>query len=369
VEFIDLKSQQARIRQDLERRIGAVLDHGRYILGPEVAELEDRLAGFVEVDHCLTISSGTDALLVALMALEIGPGDEVITVPYTWISTAEMIALLGATPVFVDIDEETWNLDPKLLERAITARTKAIMPVGIFGQPPDLTRINEVAAEHGGLPVIEDAAQSFGATHRGRRSGGLTTIGATSFFPSKPLGCYGDGGAVFTRDGELAERMRWIRVHGQKQKHEHPVLGVNGRFDTLQAAVLLAKLGLFEEEIRLRQDVAVRYGRELEDVAGVKTPQVTSENTSVFAQYTILSRHRDAIRDALRACEIPSVSYYVGPLHLQGVFASLGGREGDFPVSERVSRECLSLPMSPYLSHDDIGRVATVVRQVCSELS
>ncbi len=360
MEFIDLKSQQARIREDLDRRIAAVLDHGQYILGPEVQELEGRLENYTGCRHCLTVSSGTDALFIALMALEIGPGDEVITVPYTWISTAEMIALAGARTVFVDITVDTWNLDPDKLEAAITPRTKAIMPVGIYGQTADMTAINEIAARHG-LPVIEDAAQCFGSTHRGTRSCNLSTIGCTSFFPSKPLGGYGDGGAVFTDDDALAEKMRWIRVHGQERKHHHPILGINGRFDSLQAAVVLSKLELFDEEIQLRQAVAESYGKELHG-ADLTLPVVAEENTSVWAQFTILSPGRDAIQKKLSEARIPSVPYYAVPLHLQPVFAELGYEEGSFPVAEAVSRECLSLPMGPYLTGDEVERVSNLVR-------
>lgn len=366
MEFIDLKSQQERIRKDIERRIAAVLDHGRYILGPEVGELEKDLAAYVGVSHCITVASGTDSLLIAMMAMGIGPGDEVITVPYTWISTAEMIALLGAKPVFVDIDPQTWNLDPGQLERAISERTKAIMPVGIFGQTAEMSAINEIAARHGNLPVIEDAAQSFGATHHGGRSCGLSTVGSTSFFPSKPLGCYGDGGALFAKDDELAERMRWIRVHGQQKKHFHPVLGVNGRFDTLQAAILLAKFQVFNDEIERRQSVASSYQAKLGGLAGLQLPHVESWNTSVYAQYTILHPERDRLERTLQEKGIPTMAYYTRPLHLQPVFAGLGYREGDFPVAERVGRQCLSLPMNPYLKAEEIELVAVAVQQALS---
>lgn len=361
MEFIDLKAQQALIREELDERIAKVLDHGRYVLGPEVGELEDRLSEYVGVKHCITVASGTDSLMIAMMALGIGAGDEVITVPYTWISTAEMIALLGATPVFVDIEESSWNMDPTKLEAAITPRTKAIMPVGIYGQTADMTAINAIAEKHG-LPVIEDAAQSFGATHHGKRSCSLSLIGSTSFFPSKPLGCYGDGGALFTDDDELADLMRQIRVHGQKEKHHHPVLGVNGRFDTIQAAVLLAKLPLFEGEIQRRQHVATSYGESIMKSplveAGLQLPEVSAGNTSVWAQYTMLSPERDALAARLTEAKIPSVSYYAVPLHLQPVFASLGHAKGDFPVAERVADEGISLPMNPYLSDEEIAQVA-----------
>lgn len=360
MDFIDLKSQQQRIRPILDRRIAAVLDHGQYILGPEVKELESRLCGFLGCRHALGVSSGTDSLLIALMALGIGPGDEVITVPYTWISTAEVIALIGAKPVFVDIAPDTWNLDPGQLAAAITDRTKAIMPVGIFGQTADMTAINRIAAEAGKLPVIEDAAQSFGATHHGKRSGALSLVGSTSFFPSKPLGGYGDGGALFTDDDELAERMRWIHIHGQQRKHFHPVLGINGRLDTLQAAILLAKLDLFEEEIALRQAVAAGYSARLSG-APLTLPALGEGNSSVYAQYTVLSDDRDALQAKLAEAGVPSVPYYAVPLHLQPVFQGLGHREGDFPVAERIAATGLSLPMSPYVTPGGQDRVAAAI--------
>lgn len=366
MDFIDLKSQQSRIRESIDRRLAAVLDHGRYILGPEVAELEEKLSEFVGCRHTIGVSSGTDSLLIALMALEIGPGDEVVTVPYTWISTAEVIALVGATPVFVDIDPDTWNMDPELLKAAISEKTKAIMPVGIYGQTADMTLINRIAEEAGGIPVIEDAAQSFGATHHGRQSGGLGNIGSTSFFPSKPLGGYGDGGAIFTDDDELAEKMKWIHLHGQSGKNHHPVLGVNGRLDSMQAAVVLAKLEIFEEEVELRGKVGEGYSNLLTD-ASVQVPFVAEGNTSVFAQYTILSELRDEIQAKLGEAGIPSVAYYSVPLHLQPVFSGLGYREGDFPVTERVAALGLSLPMSPYVKSSDQERIAAVILSVLSE--
>ncbi len=360
MDFIDLKSQQKRIRESIDRRIASVLDHGQYIMGPEVFELEQALCEFVGCRNAIGVSSGTDSLLMALMALEIGPGDEVITVPYTWISTAEVIALVGATPVFVDIQPDTWNMDPAPLEDAINEHTKAIMPVGIYGQTSDMTEINRIAEKCGGIPVIEDAAQSFGATHRGSRSGGLGLIGSTSFFPSKPLGGYGDGGAIFTDDDELAEKMRWIRIHGQAGKNHHPVVGINGRLDSIQAAVVLAKLEIFEEEIALRQRIADRYDTGLVD-SEVVTPQVGDGNTSVYAQYTILSDERDAVQARLGGADIPSVAYYSVPLHLQPVFSGLGHHEGDFPVTESVAARGLSLPMSPYVSGEDQDRVVKAI--------
>ena len=364
MDFIDLKSQQALIREELEKRIATVLDHGRYIMGPEVQELEERLADYVGVKHCIGASSGTDTLLIALMALGVGPGDEVITVPYTWISTAEMIALLGATPVFVDIDEKTWNMDPSLLEAAITPKTKAIMPVGIFGQTADMTAVNAIAERNGNLPVIEDAAQSFGATHHGKKSGSLSTIGSTSFFPSKPLGCYGDGGALFTDDDDLAQAMRQIRAHGQAKKHHHPILGLNGRLDTIQAAVTLAKLDIFDGEIEKRNQVADRYSASLRSgTLEVTVPEVGEGNTSVWAQYTVLAENPEALQATLKEQGIPSVSYYAVPLHVQPVFANLGHKRGDFPVTEQVASQGLSLPMNPYLTEEEIEQVCKALQR------
>jgi UDP-2-acetamido-2-deoxy-ribo-hexuluronate aminotransferase len=357
MQFIDLAAQQKKIRAGIERRIGQVLDHGKYIMGPEVFELEDQLAAYVGAGHCITCASGTDALLMALMALDIQPGDEVITVPYTWISTAEVIALLRAKPVFVDILPDTFNMDPALVEAAVTPKTRAIMPVGIYGQCADMTRINAIADRHG-IPVIEDAAQCFGATHHGRQSCNLSQIGCTSFFPSKPLGCYGDGGAIFTSDDVLADRMRQIRIHGQKVKHQHPVVGINGRMDTIQAAILLEKFTLFPEECEARERIGRRYHTLLANIPDITTPVIAPGNTSVYAQYTILAKDREALSATLKSRDIPSVAYYTAPLHLQGAFAGLGHQPGDFPVSEHVAAHCLSLPMSPYLTQTDQEAVA-----------
>lgn len=361
MEFIDLKTQQKYIGDEIRERIETVLQHGRYILGPEVEELESALCDYLGVNHAIGVSSGTDSLLIAMMALGIGPGDEVITVPYTWISTAEMIALTGATTVFVDIQPDTWNMDPSLLEAAITERTKAIMPVGIYGQTADMTAINEIAARHGNIPVIEDAAQSFGATHHSNMSCNLSTIGSTSFFPSKPLGGYGDGGALFTNDDGLAEVMRQIRVHGQAGRNHHPFLGVNGRLDSMQAGILMPKLRIFPDEIRRRQNIAARYNAGIAEVDGISAPLIGEGNTSVYAQYTLLCEDRSAVEARLQAAGVPCVAYYAVPLHLQEVFASLGHQPGDFPVTEEVSDQCLSLPMSPYLSQDDQDRVIAAI--------
>jgi UDP-2-acetamido-2-deoxy-ribo-hexuluronate aminotransferase len=336
------------------------MDHGQFILGPEVREVEEKLAQYTGSKHCVTVSSGTDSLLIALMALGIGLGDEVITVPYTWISTAEVISLLGAKPVFVDIRPDTWNMDETLLEAAITDKTKAIMPVSIYGQCSDMDAINEIAKKHN-LPVIEDAAQSFGATYKGKKSCNLSTIGSTSFFPSKPLGCYGDGGALITNDDELAEKFRWIRVHGQERKHHHPILGINGRMDTLQAAILLEILEVFPDEVERRQNIGQVYSDGLADLNGLETPIIGGHNTSVYAQYTILTEQREETQNSLKDKDIPSVSYYSVPLHLQSVFNNLGYQNGDFPVTEKVANQCLSLPMSPYLTHEDQVRVIDTV--------
>ena len=363
MEFIDLKTRLAMMRGTINERIAAVLDHGRFILGPEVAELEETLAEYVGVKHCVGVASGTDSLLIALMALKIGPGDEVITVPYTWISSAEVAALAGAKPVFVDIEETTWNMDPTLLENAVTGRTKAIMPVGIYGQTADMSPINEIAARYN-LPVSEDAAQSFGSTYHGKKSCALSQIGSTSFFPSKPLGGFGDGGALFTDDDGLAETFRQIRVQGQAGKHNHPIVGLNGRLDTLQAATLLAAFEHFPAEIKQRQEIGARYDALLSEanLPNVQLPQIAAAATSVYAQYTILSPERDALQAKLKAVGIPAVAYYAKPLHLQPVFEKLGYLSGDFPVTESTAAQCLSLPMSAYLTEEDQQRVVDAIK-------
>ena len=361
MQFIDLKSRHNLISDKINGRIQKVMDHGQFILGPEVRELEQKLAEFTGSKHCVTVSSGTDSLLIALMALGVGAGDEVITVPYTWISTAEVVSLLGAKPVFADIRLDTWNMDETQLEAAITDKTKAIIPVSIYGQCPDMDAINAIA-ENYNLPVIEDAAQSFGATFKGKKSCNLSTIGSTSFFPSKPLGCYGDGGALFTNNDELAEKFRWIRVHGQEYKHHHPILGLNGRMDTLQAAILLEIFDVFPDELVKRQVIGERYSSSLTNLSWIETPSIADENFSVFAQYTILSQNREDIQNKLKEKDIPSVSYYSVPLHLQPVFESLGHKEGDFPIAEKVAKQCLSLPMSPYLSLEDQAQVIEVMK-------
>jgi UDP-2-acetamido-2-deoxy-ribo-hexuluronate aminotransferase len=363
MQFIDLKTRHRLIEDNINASIQKVMDHGKFILGPEVRELEGKLAEYTGSKHCITVSSGTDSLLIALMALGVGAGDEVITVPYTWISSAEVIALLGAKPVFVDICSGTMNMNETLLESAITDKTKAIMPVSIYGQCPDMDAINSIAGKYN-LPVIEDAAQSFGATYKGKKSCNLSTIGSTSFFPSKPLGCYGDAGALFTNDDELAEKFRWIRVHGQQRKHHHPILGLNGRMDTIQAAILLEILEVFPEEVQKREQLGQTYSTGLSHLDGLETPIIGEHNTSVYAQYTILAEQREEIQQSLKGKDIPSVSYYTVPLHLQPVFKNLAHQVGDFLVAEKVANLCLSLPMSPYLTHEDQAKVIDAISKI-----
>jgi UDP-2-acetamido-2-deoxy-ribo-hexuluronate aminotransferase len=363
MEFIDLKTQYRRLKPAIDARIQAVLDHGQYILGPEVRELEERLAARIGSKHAIACASGTDALLMAMMALGIGPGDEVITSPFTFFATAEMISLLGAVPVFADIDPLTYNIDPAGIEAVVTPRTRAIMPVSLYGQPAEMDAINAIAARNN-LAVIEDAAQSFGALYRGRHSGNLSAIGCTSFFPSKPLGCYGDGGACFTNDDALATAMFELRNHGQDRRYHHTRIGINGRLDTIQAAVLLAKLDVFDEELLARGEAADRYSALLK--GAVDTPRLAPGRTSAWAQYTIEVDEREAVEKSLREIGVPTAVHYPAALHLQPVFAQLaqqsGLAPGSFPNSERAAQRVLSLPMHPYLAPGDIQRVASAVR-------
>ncbi|KJK21047.1 aminotransferase DegT [Burkholderiaceae bacterium 16] len=359
IEFIDLKTQQARIKDKIDAGIQRVLAHGQYILGPEVAELEERLAAFVGTKYCITCANGTDALQIAQMALGIGPGDEVITPGFTYIATAETVALLGAKPVYVDIDPRTYNVDPNLIEKALTPRTKAIIPVSLYGQCADFDSINAIAKSRG-IPVIEDAAQSFGATYKGRKSCSLSTIACASFFPSKPLGCYGDGGAIFTNNKELATTIRQIARHGQDRRYHHVRVGVNSRLDTLQAAILLPKLEILEEEIELRQVVASRYHELLQGSGLFHTPYVEPHCTSVFAQYTIRTSNREAIRASLEAAGIPTAVHYPIPLNRQPAVADCNV---ELKVGDAMAEEVLSLPMHPYLSEDDqLKVVAALIR-------
>jgi len=354
MEFIDLKEQYRRYKADIDRRVLHVLAHGQFIQGPEVSELETALAQYCGVNHCITVASGTASLEIALRALEIGPGDEVITVPFTWISSAEVIALVGARPVFVDIEPGTYNINVDAIKEVITPKTKAIMPVSLFGQMPDYERINAIAAARN-LPVIEDGAQSFGSTQRGRRSCGVTTIGSTSFFPAKPLGCYGEGGALFTNDEILSGKMKAIRNHGGLQRHHHTLLGTNGRFDTVQAAVLLAKLSHLDWELQERARIGARYSAGLRNHC--QTPSVAPGNTHVYAQYTVRLPDRERTGRTLKERGIPSAVYYPKCLHEQPVFAKLGYNLGDFPESEKASREVLSLPMHPFIAESDQDRI------------
>ena len=354
MEFIDLKSQYQALRTDIDARIHRVLDHGQYIMGPEVAELEGRLAAFTGARHCITVSSGTEALLISLMALGIGRGDEVITTPFSFIATAEAIVLLGATPVFADIDPATCNLDPTLIEEKITVRTRAIMPVSLYGLPADMDEINAVAWRHG-LVVIEDAAQSFGASYQGRKSCNLSKVGCTSFFPSKPLGCYGDGGAIFTSDDELAGAMREIRVHGQSRRYVHTRVGVGGRMDTLQCAVVLAKLERFEWELEQRTRVAAAYDALLSGKLGlVARPR---DRSSALAQYTVVLEEREPVQAILHAAGIPTAVHYPVPMHMQPAYAHLCGPQ-DAPIALSMAAKVLSLPMGPYLAPESVQQVA-----------
>lgn len=359
IPFVDLQAEYHHIQSSVDSRIAAVLRHGQFILGPEVKELEAKLAARVAAKHCIGCASGTDALLMALMALGVGRGDEVITTPFTFIATVETIALLGARAVFVDIDPRTYTLNPDQLESAITSATKAIVPVSLYGQCADMDRIGEVAAAHH-LAVIEDAAQSFGATYKGRPSCNLSIIGCTSFFPSKPLGCYGDGGACMTSDDRLAMVMRQIREHGQDRRYHHVRIGINGRLDSLQAAVLLAKLEVFGAAIAARQEAASEYTKALEGTA--TPPYVEPHNTSVYAQYTVECRDRDAVAERLHGAGIPTAIHYPVPLHLQPALASLGYETGRFPKAEHAARHVLSLPLHPYLSSESIRTVAEALR-------
>ena len=368
MDFIDLKTQQSKIREKIDKRIKSVLDHGKYIMGPEVFELEEKLSEYVGMKYCISCSSGTDALLIPLMANGIGPGDAVITTPFTYIATAEVISLLGAEPVFIDIYETTYNLNPDGIERAVQdaerkgLNTKAIIPVDLFGLPARYRMINEVAKKYD-LMIIEDAAQGFGGAIRGKKAGSFGDVACTSFFPAKPLGCYGDGGAIFTNDEELANKMKSIRIHGSgSDKYENVRIGINGRLDTIQAAILLEKLSIFDEELKLRNIVADYYRNNI--VSNFKNPFVPKDYLSAWAQYSLLSKtesKRNEIMYSLSNANIPSMIYYKCPLHLQTVFKKLGYGKGDFPISERVANQIFSIPMHPYLDKDKQNRIIEVL--------
>lgn len=362
MEFIDLKSQYLRLKTEIDAGIQRVLDHGQYILGPEVAELEEKLAAYTGAKHCISVANGTDALQIAQMALGIGPEDEVITPGFTYIATAETVALLGAKPVYVDVDPRTYNLDPALLEAAITPRTKAIVPVSLYGQCADFDAINAIAARHG-IPVIEDAAQSFGASYKGRKSCNLSTIACASFFPSKPLGCYGDGGAIFTNDDALAKVMRQIARHGQDRRYHHIRVGVNSRLDTLQATILLPKLAVLDEEMAQRQQVANLYAKLFNEAGLHTTPYIEPHNTSAWAQYTIRVQDRDAVQEKLKQAGIPTAVHYPIPLNKQPAVADAGAK---MPVGDEVAAQVMSLPMHPYI---DLETQKTIVDAVAKAVA
>lgn len=359
IPFIDLKTQYQALKPQIQARINAVLEHGQYIMGPEVKELEDKLATFTGAKHCITCASGTEALLMSLMALGIGPGDEIVTTPFTFVATAEVIVLLGAKPVFVDVEPDTGNINADLIEAAITPRTKAIMPVSLYGQTADMDAINAIAAKHGNLPVIEDAAQSFGATYKGRQSCNLSTIGCTSFFPSKPLGCYGDGGAIFTNDDDLAQAMREIRVHGQSQRYVHTRVGVGGRMDTLQCAIVLAKLERFEVEVKQRMAIGKRYTDLIVSLRAkrsmpqdvIQTITIRPDRTSVYAQYTVMVPNREVLQKRLSEVGIPTAVHYPVPLNEQPAYKHLCCLDCT-PAAHLLGKRVMSLPFSADL--DDL---------------
>lgn len=354
IDFANLQKHYLLYKDEIDTAVHAVMDKCNFIMGEEVAQLESALAAYVGVKHAITCSSGTDALQLSLMAIDVAPDDEVITTPFTFIATAEMIAHLGAVPVFVDIDEATYNIDPSKIEDKITAKTKAIIPVSLYGQTADMDAINAVASKHG-LIVIEDAAQSFGATYKGKKSCALSDIGCTSFFPAKPLGCFGDGGAIFTDNDAFAEKMRSMRVHGQSKRYHHRYIGIGGRLDTIQAAVLNVKLKHYQKDLALRQEVARKYDVMLSGKRPI--PFIAPERTSAYAQYSIRVQERDALQETLKNHGIPTAVHYPMPLHLQECFTYLGYKQGDFPISETVANEIMSLPMNPFLSDDEINYV------------
>ena len=363
--FIDLKAQYTALRQTVNARIQNVLDHGQYIMGPEVKELEDRLTTFTGAKHCVTVSSGTEALLISLMALGLKPGDEVITTPFTFAATAEMIVLLGCKPVFVDVEADTCNIDARLIEAKINVNTRAIMPVSLYGQCADMDEINTIAARHGNIGVIEDAAQSFGASYKGRKSVNVSTIGCTSFFPSKPLGCYGDGGAIFTNDDALAQASREIRVHGQSARYTHTRLGVGGRMDTLQCAVVLAKLERFSWEIEQRLEIGARYNALL-DEHGIARVAQRADRDSVFAQYTAMIDDRAGVQARLTSVGIPTAVHYPVPLNTQPAYRHLCCPDCT-PVAANLARRVLSLPMHPDLAPEIQQHIVTSLKTAISQ--
>ncbi len=360
IDFANLQLQYRKYKDEIDKNIQKVLDKSNYIMGEEIALLEEKLSDFCGAEYAIGCGSGTDALLLALLAIDIKPEDEVITTPFTFIATAETIALLGAKPVFVDIREDSYNIDASLIEEKITDRTKAIIPVSLYGQPCDMDEINAIASKYN-LTVIEDAAQSFGAYYKNKRSCNLSKIGCTSFFPAKPLGCYGDGGAVFTSDEDLALKIKQLRVHGQDRRYHHKYIGMGARLDTIQAAVLLAKLPHYEEEIKLREKVALKYSEKLKDTH-VITPKIKNDRNSVWAQYSIRVKNRDVLQKYLKEKGIPTAVHYPMPLHMQECFSYLNYKEGDFPISEKISKEIMSLPMNPFLTDEEIEYIVDSIK-------
>ena len=361
MQFIDLGHQYRRIKEDIHARLDDILENTRFIMGAEVQDIEGVLGRYTQTSHAIACASGTDGLQIALMALGLKPGDEVITTPFTFFATGEVLALLNLTPVFVDIDPDSYNINPTLIEGAITPRTKAIMPVSLYGQCADMDAINAIASRHN-LPVIEDAAQSFGAEYKGKKSCGLSTIGVTSFFPSKPLGCYGDGGMIFTDNDALAASMKIIRNHGQEARYCHTKIGINSRLDTMQAAILLAKMEIFPDEVQKRGVIGARYTAMLNDV--VKTPVIQKGQTHVYAQYTIeIDTDRDVFCKKMQDKGVPTAVHYPIPLHFQPVFKHLGFAEGSFPISEQTARRVVSLPMHPYLDEKTQDMVVKTVKE------
>ncbi len=360
INFIDLKAQYQEYKQEIDSEVLEVFTNAQFIGGEKLNTLEKNLATYIGSKYAIGCSSGTDALLLSLMALGIGSGDEVITTPFTFIATAEVIAFLGAKTVFVDIEEDSYNIDPKKIEDVITDKTKLIMPVSLYGQCADMDAINEIASKYD-IPVIEDACQSFGATYKDKKSCNLSTIGCTSFFPSKPLGAYGDGGAIFTNDDELAIKIRMLLNHGQNERYKHKYIGINGRLDAVQAAILNVKLKYFDNEVKTRDEIGSRYSELLKD-SDVITPKIAEFNSSVFAQYSIRVKDRETMIEKLSLKEIPTAVHYPVPLHLQEAFENLGYKKGDFPISEEVSTQIMSLPMSPYLKQEEQDFIVQAIK-------
>lgn len=358
IPFTDLQAQYRALQPKIQDRINRVLEHGQYIMGPEVNELEDALSAYTGAKHCITVASGTEALLISLMALGIGPGDEVITTPFTFVATAEVLVLLGAIPVYVDVEPDTCNINASLIEAKITDKTKAIMPVSLYGQPADMDEINAIAARHGNIPVIEDAAQSFGATYKDKKSCNLSTIGCTSFFPSKPLGCYGDGGALFTNDDSIAQACREIRVHGQSKRYVHTRIGVGGRMDTIQCAIVLAKFERFDWEVESRLRIGTRYNEIF--VSNVRTVKQRPDRTSVFAQYTVFVNDRDQTQEALKELGIPTSVHYPIPLNEQPAYKHLCCSDCT-PVANQIAKLVMSLPMSADLTAEQQERICNAL--------